>query len=114
MAESIHRPWGYYTVLTEGDGFLVKTITVKPEQKLSVQSHNFRKEHWIILKGYADVLKGSKNYVLKEGECIDINEKEIHSLSNNGNTDLIILEVQRGSVLSEDDIIRYKDIYGRV
>lgn len=109
-----HRPWGYYTVISQGEGFLVKIIHVNPLQKLSVQSHNHRSEHWVVLSGVADVLLQDKKYKLSEGESIDIKIKEKHSLQNLSKTDLEILEVQMGKILSEDDIIRYEDIYGRV
>ena len=111
--ESI-RPWGSYTVLEIGEGYLVKTIEVNPAQRLSVQSHNHRSEHWVVLSGIANVLLGGKEFVLKEGEHVDIQVKEIHSLQNATNLPLKILEIQNGDLLSEDDIIRYSDIYGRV
>ena len=109
-----HRPWGYYTVIAQGEGFLVKIIHVNSGQKLSVQSHNHRSEHWVVLSGVADVWLRDKKYKLNEGESIDIKIKDKHSLQNSTKSDLEILEVQKGKILSEDDIIRYEDIYGRV
>lgn len=108
------RPWGYYTIIAQGKGFLVKIIHVNSGQKLSVQSHNHRSEHWVVLSGSADVFRNDTLYKLSEGESIDIKIKEKHSLQNSSDTDLEILEVQKGDILSEDDIIRYEDIYGRV
>ena len=111
---TVFRPWGSYTVIECGDGYLIKTIEVKPKQKLSVQSHNHRCEHWVVLNGIANVLLGEKEFTLKAGEHVDIKVKEIHSLQNKTDEPLKILEIQKGELLSEDDIIRYSDIYGRV
>ena len=107
------RPWGFYTVLAQDSGYLIKIIHVNQGQKLSVQSHNHRSEHWVVLTGVANVLLDNKNFILNCGQSIDIPTKSIHSLSNETNKPLEILEIQRGEILSEDDIIRYKDIYGR-
>lgn len=112
--KTVYRPWGYYTVLESGNGFLTKSITVNPNAKLSVQKHFHRSEHWIILEGEASVLKGNEYYHLKSGESIDINVEEIHSLQNHGNEQLVVLEIQQGDILDENDIVRIEDIYGRV
>ena len=116
MSENItvKRPWGYFTNLLEGNGFLTKVIHVNPNQKLSVQSHKHRSEHWVVLEGEATVLLDKKFFVLKAGESIDIEVNQIHSLQNLSSNDLKVLEVQRGELLSEEDIIRYEDMYGRV
>ena len=111
--KTFERPWGTYTVIDEGQGYLVKTITVKPDQKLSVQRHNHRAEHWIVLEGKAKVIKGKKELTLKKGESIDIAIKEIHSLQNPYKETLKILEVQKGDIIDENDIERLSDIYGR-
>ena len=113
VQQTFERPWGTYTVIAEGDGYLIKTITVKPDQKLSVQRHNHRGEHWFVLEGTAKVIKGDKEVVLKEGEAIDIEVKEIHSLQNPYKTTLTIMEVQKGDIIDENDIERLSDIYGR-
>lgn len=113
IQKTFERPWGTYTVIDEGKGYLVKTITVKPDQKLSVQRHNHRAEHWIVLEGTAKVVKGEKELTLKEGEAVDIAVKEIHSLQNPYKTTLKILEVQKGDLIDENDIERLSDIYGR-
>ncbi len=110
---TFERPWGSYTVIDEGEGYLVKTITVKPNQKLSVQRHNHRGEHWIVLEGTAKIIKGDKELTLKTGEAIDIAVKEIHSLQNPYKNNLKILEVQKGDLIDENDIERLSDIYGR-
>ena len=112
--KTVYRPWGYYTVLAEGKGFLTKMIQVNPGQKLSVQSHNHRSEHWVVLEGMAKVLLEGKEHILSPGHSIDIDVKEIHSLQNPYNDVLKIIEVQKGDLLIEEDIVRYEDMYGRV
>ncbi len=112
--KTVFRPWGYYTCLADGDGYLTKLISVSPKQKLSVQSHNHRSEHWVVLEGEALVVLDGKNYELHAGQSIDIPLKAIHSLQNPYNKELRIIEVQKGDYISEDDIIRYEDVYGRV
>ena len=112
--KTVYRPWGYYTVLAEGKGFLTKMIQVNPGQKLSVQSHNHRSEHWVVLEGMAKVLLEGKEHILSPGHSIDIDVKEIHSLQNPYEETLKIIEVQKGDLLIEEDIVRYEDMYGRV
>ena len=111
--KTVYRPWGFYTVIAAGKGFQTKIIHVNPGQKLSVQSHNHRSEHWVVLSGTAKVVLESKDYILSPGHSIDIPVKAIHSLQNPFNEDVEIIEVQKGDILSEDDIIRYEDMYGR-
>lgn len=111
--KTVHRPWGFYTNICENDGYLVKRILVSPKQALSIQSHNHRSEHWTVIKGKAKVILDSSEHILKSGQSIDIPLKAIHSLQNPFDEDLEIIEVQMGDLLSEDDIIRYSDIYGR-
>lgn len=112
--KTVYRPWGFYTVIAEGKGFQTKIIHVNPGQQLSVQSHNYRSEHWVILSGMAKVVLEGEDHILSPGHSIDIPVKAIHSLQNPYEEDLEIIEVQKGDILSEDDIIRYEDIYGRV
>lgn len=114
LHKTVFRPWGYYTCLNSGDGYLTKTICVLPKQKLSVQSHNHRSEHWIVLEGKALVLLDGKEYNVYAGDSIDIPLGAKHSLQNPYDEELKILEVQKGDYISEDDIIRYEDCYGRV
>ncbi|MBQ3641768.1 mannose-1-phosphate guanylyltransferase/mannose-6-phosphate isomerase [bacterium] len=111
--KTVYRPWGYYTVLEEGEGFLTKCIVVNPMAKLSIQRHKHRSEHWIILEGQATVIKGENTLVLDSGNSIDIAAEEIHSLQNLTDTQIKILEVQQGDILDENDIERLQDIYGR-
>ena len=111
---TVYRPWGYYTILAQGEGFLTKLIQVNPGQKLSVQSHNHRSEHWVVLSGTAKVILEGKDLILSPGHSVDIAVKAIHSLQNPYKDTLQIIEVQKGDLLIEDDIVRYEDIYGRV
>ncbi len=112
--KTVYRPWGYYTVLAQGNGFLTKMIQVNPGQKLSVQSHNHRSEHWVILEGTAKVVLEGKELILSPGHSVDIPVKAIHSLQNPYEDVVKVIEVQKGDLLIEEDIIRYEDIYGRV
>lgn len=111
--QTVIRPWGYFTNLAEQKNYLVKVIHVNAGQQLSVQSHNYRSEHWLVTKGVAKVLLGDNEFNLSVGESIDIPVKAIHSLQNPSENPIEIIEVQLGEILSEDDITRYKDIYGR-
>lgn len=110
----VYRPWGKYDSIDNGDCFQVKRITVKPGAKLSVQMHHHRAEHWIVVSGSAKVTNGAKTFLLSENESTYIPVGVIHSLENPGNDDLIIIEVQSGVYLGEDDIVRFEDKYGRL
>lgn len=112
--KTVFRPWGFYTVLAQGKGFLTKMIHVNTGERLSVQSHNHRSEHWVVLSGKAKVILEGKEHILSSGYSIDIPLKAIHSLQNPYDEELEIIEVQLGELLIEDDIVRYEDIYGRV
>lgn len=112
--KTMYRPWGFYTVLAQGNGFLTKMIQVNPGQKLSIQSHNHRSEHWVVLSGLAKVILEGKEIILSPGHSVDIPVKAIHSLQNPYEEELKIIEVQKGDLLIEEDIIRYEDMYGRV
>lgn len=114
LHKTVFRPWGYYTCMNSGKGYLTKTICVLPKQKLSIQSHNHRSEHWVVLEGRALVIKDDKEHYLNAGDSIDIPLKAKHSLQNPYDEELKIIEVQKGDYISEDDIIRYEDCYGRV
>lgn len=107
------RPWGHYTVLQEDKSFLVKCIVVNPKEKLSLQYHHHREEHWVVLEGEALVTRGDEQIIMKAGESIDIQIKEIHSLQNRSEEVLKVLEIQRGEILDENDIVRIEDRYGR-
>lgn len=112
--KTVYRPWGFYTVIAQGNGFLSKIIHVNSGQKLSVQSHNHRSEHWVVLTGTAKVVLEANERILSPGHSVDIPVKAIHSLQNPYKEALEIIEVQKGDIIAEDDIIRYEDIYGRV
>lgn len=112
--KTVYRPWGFYTILAQGKGFLTKLIHVNTGQRLSVQSHNHRSEHWVVLSGRAKVVLEGKDHILSTGYSIDIPLKAIHSLQNPYEEELEIIEVQLGDLLMEDDIVRYEDIYGRI
>ena len=114
LHKTVFRPWGYYTCMSSGEGYLTKTICVFPAQKLSVQSHNHRSEHWVVLEGKALVLLDGCEHYLEPGESIDIPLGAKHSLQNPFDKELKIIEVQKGDYISEEDIIRYEDCYGRV
>ena len=107
------RPWGYYDSIDSGNGFQVKRIHVNPGAKLSLQKHKKRAEHWVIIKGIAKITCGKNIFKLKENESTYIPKGEIHRLENNEKNSLEIIEIQTGTYLGEDDIIRLKDDYKR-
>ena len=113
MTSIVLKPWGSYQVIEEGEKYIVKKIIVKPECKLSLQSHKHRSEHWVVAQGSATVTVGNTVKNLKLNESVFIPKQQKHRLVNNKKEDLIIIEVQYGSILQEDDIIRYADIYNR-
>ena len=110
----IYRPWGSYTSLIENDEWLVKSIEVNPESKLSLQMHHHRAEHWIIVKGTAKVEIDNQSFVLTENQSTFIPLGSKHRLSNPGKILLTIIEIQSGNYIDEDDIVRFEDVYGRV
>jgi mannose-1-phosphate guanylyltransferase len=110
---TIHRPWGTYSILLENNNYKVKQLIIKPGESLSLQKHNYRSEHWVVVQGTAKIIKGDKEFFLNKNESIFVPIGEIHCLSNSGSSDLIIIEIQMGEYLGEDDIIRFKDIYYR-
>ena len=111
--QKVYRPWGYYNLIDHGKGFQVKRIFVNSGAKLSLQKHEKRSEHWIIVKGVARVTCGEKVFQLKENESTYIPKGEIHRLENVNKTPLEVIEVQTGTYLGEDDIIRLEDDYLR-
>jgi mannose-1-phosphate guanylyltransferase / mannose-6-phosphate isomerase len=110
---TVQRPWGSYTVLEEGPGFKVKRVTVKPGGRLSLQMHHQRSEHWVVIAGTARVTRGEEVFDLPVGESTAIPVKTQHRLENPGHETVHIIEVQNGPYLGEDDIVRFKDDYGR-
>jgi mannose-1-phosphate guanylyltransferase len=110
----VHRPWGTFTLLEEGERFKIKRIEVKPGASLSLQMHHHRNEHWIIVSGMAKVVNDNKEFYLHTNESTYIPAGQKHRLENPGLINLVMIEVQSGSYLGEDDIIRFEDRYGRV
>jgi mannose-1-phosphate guanylyltransferase/mannose-6-phosphate isomerase len=113
LHRTVHRPWGTYTVLEEGPGYKLKRIVVKPGAALSMQMHKHRSEHWVVISGNASVVNGDNELVVRPNESTFIPMGNKHRLANPGTTDLVIIEVQSGEYLGEDDIVRFDDIYGR-
>ncbi|HEY3849258.1 MAG TPA: phosphomannose isomerase type II C-terminal cupin domain [Acetobacteraceae bacterium] len=108
------RPWGEWTVIDAGTGFVVKRIVVRPGQRLSLQRHRHRDEHWVVVAGTAQVTRGDATFELGVGGTTQIARGEAHRVANLGVEDVVFIEVQLGSLLSEDDIQRLEDAYGRV
>lgn len=113
LHRTAHRPWGTYTVLEEGDNFKIKRIVVKPGMRLSLQSHHHRSEHWVVVSGTAKVTNGENVSLLTTNQSTYIPCGHLHRLENPGLLPLVLIEVQSGEYLGEDDIVRYDDIYGR-
>jgi mannose-1-phosphate guanylyltransferase / mannose-6-phosphate isomerase len=111
---TVHRPWGAYRSVTAGQRFQVKLITVKPGGRLSLQLHHHRAEHWVVVRGTAQITCGDRVFTLYENQSTYIPQGEVHRLENPGRIPLEMIEVQSGSYLGEDDIIRVEDQYGRV
>ncbi|SFU69306.1 mannose-1-phosphate guanylyltransferase [Nitrosomonas eutropha] len=113
LHRTVVRPWGTYTVLEEGDGFKIKRIEVKPGASLSLQMHHHRSEHWIVVNGMAKVINGDREIFVSTNESTYIPAGHKHRLENPGILDLVMIEVQSGEYLGEDDIVRFEDHYGR-
>lgn len=109
----VARPWGWYDSIDQGDRFQVKRIGVKPGASLSLQKHHHRAEHWVVVKGTALVTRGKDTFLVSENESTFIRLGEIHRLHNPGKVELEMIEIQSGSYLGEDDIVRFDDAYGR-
>lgn len=114
LHQTVHRPWGTYTVLEEGDGFKMKRIVVKPGASLSLQMHHHRSEHWIVVSGSAIIVNGDDEIFLRTNHSTYIQAGQKHRLTNPGKINLVMIEVQTGQYLGEDDIVRFDDVYGRV
>jgi mannose-1-phosphate guanylyltransferase/mannose-6-phosphate isomerase len=113
LHRQVHRPWGWYDSIDSGARFQVKRIMVKPGASLSLQKHHHRAEHWIVVSGTAEVTNGDQVILLTENQSTYIPLGQVHRLANPGKVPLEIIEVQSGSYLGEDDIVRYEDTYGR-
>jgi mannose-6-phosphate isomerase-like protein (cupin superfamily) len=113
MEEEVVRPWGTYQTILRGDTFQVKRIVVNPHQKLSLQSHDHRSEHWTVVEGEGVITLDKQEIALKKDGYVYIPIKSIHRMANDSDVPVVFIEVQNGDYLGEDDIIRYEDIYGR-
>ena len=109
-----HRPWGSFTVLEEGERYKIKRIVVLPQERLSLQMHYHRSEHWVVVKGTAKVTIGEEEQLIHENEGIYISKSQVHRLENPGKVPLELIEVQVGEYVGEDDIVRLSDIYERI
>jgi mannose-1-phosphate guanylyltransferase/mannose-6-phosphate isomerase len=108
------RPWGEYKVLEHYKNSKIKRIIVLPKSKLSLQMHKYRSEHWVIVEGTANIVRGNEEFILKENESTYIPKSTVHRIENPLDKQLELIEVQIGNYLEEDDIIRFEDDYGRV
>jgi mannose-1-phosphate guanylyltransferase/mannose-6-phosphate isomerase len=108
-----HRPWGWFESLVVGNRFQVKRIHVRPGAALSLQSHHHRSEHWIVVEGTAKVTVDDKVQLVTENQSVYIPLGAVHRMENPGKVPMVLIEVQTGSYLGEDDIIRYEDVYAR-
>jgi mannose-1-phosphate guanylyltransferase / mannose-6-phosphate isomerase len=113
LHKTVVRPWGTYTVLEEGPGFKIKRIVVKPLASLSLQMHYHRSEHWVVVSGTGKVINGERELLVRTNESTFIPAGHKHRLENPGKVDLVMIEVQSGDYLGEDDIVRFEDSYGR-
>jgi len=109
----VYRPWGHYLSVVEDSRWQVKLIEVKPGEKLSLQMHHHRSEHWVVVSGNAEVQINQKHILLSENQSTYIPVGTKHRLSNPSKIPLVIIEIQSGTYIGEDDIVRFEDLYGR-
>ena len=108
------RPWGCFTVLDEADGYKVKRIEVLPHKRLSYQRHSLRAEHWMVVEGSGKVTLDGRDLNVRAGDTVDVPIGTLHRIENSADEKLVFIEVQRGTYLGEDDIVRLQDDYGRL
>ena len=113
LHREVFRPWGSYDSVDAGERFQVKRLTVKPGASMSLQMHHHRAEHWIVVSGTARITRGAETFLLAENESTYIPIGTRHRIENPGKVPLHMIEVQSGSYLGEDDIVRFEDVYGR-
>ena len=113
MGDSEERPWGSWHVIDVNAGYKIKRIHVNPHSRLSYQTHEHRSEHWVVVCGTATCLIEGETTVVRAGESVDIGVQHAHRIANDHDDELVIIEVQRGAYLGEDDIVRLQDDYGR-
>jgi mannose-6-phosphate isomerase-like protein (cupin superfamily) len=109
----VHRPWGWYQTMDLGDRFRVKRIVVTPGKKLSLQKHHHRAEHWVVVRGTAEVTRDGEVLTVRENESVYLPFGCVHRLANPGKIPVELIEVQTGAYLEEDDIVRIEDDFGR-
>ena len=114
MKSTIDKPWGFYQIIEEATDYIVKKLFIKADQETSLQSHNHRSEHWIVVNGFAEITINNATKTLKTNESIYIPSATKHRIANRGTDALVIIEVWYGKKLDENDIIRYEDKYNRV
>ena len=114
MTSIVLKPWGSFEVLSLQDNYSIKRLTVKPGAILSLQSHNHRSEHWVVVKGSAEITIDKNISILDSNKSIFIPKNAKHRIANKGENDLIIVEIWYGDILDEEDIIRYEDVYNRI
>lgn len=114
VGETYQRPWGSYKTLAMEEGYQVKSITVNPHKRLSLQKHFKRAEHWVVVRGEFKVRVDDSTHPLSAGQAIDIPMGAVHRMENETDSPAVLIEVQMGSYLGEDDIIRLEDDYGRI
>ena len=112
--EKINKPWGFYENILIQSNYLIKKITIFPSKRLSLQSHSFRSEYWIVIKGNGEYIIGDNKFNLSEGNNIFIPQNVKHRIINNSTENIEIIEIQKGNKISEDDIIRYEDDFNRL
>jgi len=113
-AAEVFRPWGSMRTLGRGPGYQIKQLVVQPGQRLSLQKHRHRAEHWVVVAGSPHVVSGETIHLLRRRQCVVIPRQTWHRIENRGRTPVVIIELQHGVILSEGDIIRKQDDYGRV
>lgn len=111
---TVHRPWGCYTTILKCGTYLVKRLILNPHNRISLQYHNHRSEHWVVVSGIAEVTNGENTFLVKTGESTFVPSGTIHRLANPGDSPLEVIEVQNGDILTEDDIIRCEDDFQRI
>ena len=112
--EQVIKPWGGFSTLEEGPGYKIKRLVVQPGHRLSLQRHRHRAEHWVVVAGTATVVNGERLLTLRARQCTVIPRQAWHRIENRGRRPVVIIEVQHGTYLGEDDIIRKQDDYGRI
>ena len=113
QSSTVHRPWGHYTNILKSEKYLLKLLCIDPHQKISLQLHKHRSEHWVVVEGSGIVECEEDVLPATSGDHFFIDRGKKHRLVNNSDDDLIIVELQMGAILDEDDIVRFEDIYGR-